>query len=244
MKTLLQSLVLDGAVNGVPEVWLPCFRHETDYVVSNFGRVARLKPDGSLRVHRLKHLDAAGHPDIVLKSSEVASKGHKCRVCVLVAVAFLGAKIGVKIRHKDGNKRNNSADNLICSDEAEVNHSLICKQTDLTHEMVLSELVYFPGAGDFYRRSETQKFIGWSDPAYGDCGGKRGNPKTCQVISNPYQEKPHFVVHLFAVRIAASRLALFYTHGEWPVGRVTHIDGDTLNCRLANLRQRTEVADA
>lgn len=40
------------------------------------------------------------------------------------------------------------------------------------------------------------------------------------------------------------RLAWLYTHGEWPVMLLDHIDGDTKNNKLANLRSCTHLENS
>ena len=42
--------------------------------------------------------------------------------------------------------------------------------------------------------------------------------------------------------LLASRVAWILHYGEWPVGRISPIDGDTLNVAISNLRQSNSVA--
>lgn len=45
-------------------------------------------------------------------------------------------------------------------------------------------------------------------------------------------------------KTGAHRLAWFLANGEWPKGQIDHIDGDTLNNRLSNLRDATHSENA
>lgn len=96
------------------EVWRP-IPGEEEYMVSSLGRVSNLMPDkhdnqsnntimytGKIKVTTLRD----GYPRVKLR-------GKAYTVHRLVAAAFLGpCPDGMEVRHLDGNKLNNRADNL------------------------------------------------------------------------------------------------------------------------------------
>lgn len=48
--------------------------------------------------------------------------------------------------------------------------------------------------------------------------------------------KPYRIIGLAGVTYKAHRLAWLYHYGEWPDGDIDHIDQDTLNNKISNLR--------
>ena len=101
------------------EEWRPVVGYEALYEVSSLGRVRSidrecLGRDGRCELHRGKMLKPQpmknGYLDVYLCSG--ARRTHRT-VHRLVAEAFIGPKPkGLEIRHKDGNRSNNSAENL------------------------------------------------------------------------------------------------------------------------------------
>lgn len=102
------------------EKWQPVKGYEGLYEVSNLGRVKRLYDEiivEDAKHHRIykkrifekilkQHSDAAGYMQVNLK-------GVRTRVHIIVADAFLVRKLEHQcVNHKDGNKQNNSVNNL------------------------------------------------------------------------------------------------------------------------------------
>lgn len=101
------------------ETWRPVPRWESYYEVSDLGQVRSLprnKPHwrgGTMRVagRILKQATlATGYQRVTL---QVENRREQRDVQTLVAEAFFGSRPrGEEVRHKDGNRRNNRADNL------------------------------------------------------------------------------------------------------------------------------------
>lgn len=52
----------------------------------------------------------------------------------------------------------------------------------------------------------------------------------------------HRIMKVSGVETTTARFAWFYVHGEWPDDEVEHINGDCLDCRIANLKIREAFA--
>ena len=49
------------------------------------------------------------------------------------------------------------------------------------------------------------------------------------------------VIRIDGERYYLHRLAWFYMHGVWPKSQIDHIDGDTTNNKISNLRESTQA---
>ena len=99
------------APDSAAERWLPVVGHETDYEVSNLGRVRRIGRGQGATVGRVlcAHLPPEGYPKTALR------RGAKRRmhwVHRLVAEAFLGPSRGRIVNHKNFDKSDNRVQNL------------------------------------------------------------------------------------------------------------------------------------
>jgi hypothetical protein len=107
------------------------------------------------------------------------------------------------------------------------------KESDLGHERLLGLLHYDLDTGVWT----------WLKDAYrsrvkaGDIAGTIGGTPDGQ--SYRYLGVDNF-------HHKAARLAWFYVNGEWPAGKVTHADADSLNDKYSNLRvaTRSEITAA
>lgn len=91
------------------ELWKPIQQFEDRYMVSNLGRLARIRA-GRFHKYLSTQLQQAGYPQVTLRKN-----GQKfCfRVHRLVALAFVSNSTQREtVNHIDGNKTNNVASNL------------------------------------------------------------------------------------------------------------------------------------
>jgi predicted transcriptional regulator len=96
----------------------------------------------------------------------------------------------------------------------------------LTHQRLVELLRYDAATGDFYWRI--------SPNARAPVGAMAGK----QSLSGPGQNK-YRVVQIGGERIKAHRLVWFLFHGEWPRKVLDHVNGNTLDNRIENLRDVT-----
>ena len=91
----------------------------------------------------------------------------------------------------------------------------------LTAQRLREVLAYDPETGIFSRKV------------------KAGHNRPCDrvgCVRDKSGSHPYLVVMVDYVLYRAHRLAWLYIHGEWPPQNIDHINGDTLDNRIANLR--------
>lgn len=92
------------------EIWKPVVGYEGLYEVSNLGNIRRIWRYGKPWVHTLKSKTTRdGYLEATLTKN---SKAKSIRTHRIVAMAFLGHPDGKEVNHIDGNKKNNSVENL------------------------------------------------------------------------------------------------------------------------------------
>ena len=110
------SLSPDGLfyfMNTEIEIWKPVYGFESQYQVSNLGRIKSLGNNFSRKEKILKNIDRLNGYSTVKMSINTPQKTY--RIHRLVAIAFLGLDPNqnkLVVDHIDNNKKNNRADNL------------------------------------------------------------------------------------------------------------------------------------
>lgn len=87
----------------------------------------------------------------------------------------------------------------------------------LTQEQLKAVLIYDHETGDFYWKLKKARWISVGDPA-------------------GYQTNGRIKIGINKRRFFAHRLAWLYVHGKWPDGEIDHINGNSMDNRIANLR--------
>lgn len=94
------------------EQWKPVVGYEGNYEVSNLGRVKSLPRNGTIKKERIikNNVKKSGYVDIMLSKNNKRIYTHLHRV---VAKAFIpNPENKPQVNHKDGNKQNNTVENL------------------------------------------------------------------------------------------------------------------------------------
>lgn len=161
------------------ERWLPVVGYEEYYLVSDFGRVMRIKGDGAnaRAGHVLSQVVQRGYASVALHAD---GKLKRCRVHRLVLSAFVGqCPRGYEVNHMDGNKSNNHLSNL-----EYVNHS-----DNLKHAVRLGLQPLHTGAKNGNSRltrekvDEIRRLYSLGDSTYESLGRLFGvNPSTISLI--------------------------------------------------------------
>lgn len=99
------------------------------------------------------------------------------------------------------------------------------KYKAISHDLLTYLFRYEPETGDFVRAKPRQ-------------GASVGEVAGC-IVTNPATGKKYRHIGVNGEQLMAHRLAWFYVHGTWPVGEIDHIDGNSLNNAIANLREAT-----
>lgn len=122
------------------EEWKPIVGFETNYEVSNQGRVRRIwRGSGKIVNRPLSPLKTKFGYFRVCLFKEDARK--YCHIHRLVMAAFIGAlPEGMQVNHKDGDKENNSLENLEYVTAAENTHHAC--ETGLRHHRLTKPLIY------------------------------------------------------------------------------------------------------
>lgn len=103
------------------------------------------------------------------------------------------------------------------------------KSFGITHVFLLSVLHYEPSTGVFtWRDRPGSKFKK-------SCVGK---------VAGAVTSKGYIRIRILSVNYYAHQLAYFYVHGEQPLSRLEHIDGDKTNNTISNIRETDYVLTA
>lgn len=90
-------------------------------------------------------------------------------------------------------------------------------QNTLSHDLLLDRLIYEPDTGVFRWR-------------------RKRKPRSANALAGYLDPKGYWYVRVERTLYAAARLAWFYVHGKWPDGEIDHINRDSKDNRIVNLR--------
>lgn len=103
------------------EIWKSVLDYEGIYEVSNCGNVRSLNYKKKGYIKLLSKYDCLGYDAVKLTKN---GKSRRWLVHVLVANSFLGKNENLEINHKNGNKKDNSVENLeYCTRSYNVKHA-------------------------------------------------------------------------------------------------------------------------
>jgi hypothetical protein len=100
---------------------------------------------------------------------------------------------------------------------------------ELTQERLKSLLNYNPETGEFTRLVNRRR---------GRAGESTGYPR------RNINGKVYIIIKIDGKSYRAHRLAWLYTHGAWPENQIDHLDQNSLNNRLSNLRDVTNAENS
>jgi hypothetical protein len=82
------------------------------------------------------------------------------------------------------------------------------------------------------------------DAASGAFTWKRGKQGRARNLSAGYSNHGYIRIHVGGKTYLAHRLAFYMVHGTEPAGEIDHIDGNTQNNAIANLREASRLQNA
>jgi hypothetical protein len=111
---------------------------------------------------------------------------------------------------------------------------------DLTFEYVKSRLHYDPLTGLFLWKLKSPEcgeyfWRKWNTQYGGKCAGSKLN------IQVGGSRRTYWRLHLASRDYLAHRIAWLLHYGEWPTNSIDHINGDSTDNRIANLRDCTHA---
>ncbi len=118
-------------------------------------------------------------------------------------------------------------------------YTVIAMKKELTQEFLKQALAYDPKTGDFVWAQRPESHFSSSGRARHWNETYAGRKAGCVVTIHDgrYQYEQIGLKFLGKSRLyKAHRLAWLYVNGEWPKYGIDHIDGDSLNNAIANLR--------
>jgi hypothetical protein len=116
---------------------------------------------------------------------------------------------------------------------------------DLSYEYLHKVLSYDSETGDFYWKPRPRDMF----KTLQSCNAfnaRFANKKA----GHPHNDNPHgsgyitWTIHLLKRHRIAARLAWFMYYGEWPEDQIDHINGNSIDNRIENLRDVTDVENS